>query len=74
VWENFEALVWQFKEEENDPTRDKNGRCMYQGLQRKITSTEFVLDLGFMCSPGIVGIEPGAARPKHKSILGGCEG
>jgi hypothetical protein len=23
VWENFEALVWHFKEAENDPTRDK---------------------------------------------------
>jgi hypothetical protein len=28
VWENFEALVRYFKEEENDPTRDKNDRCM----------------------------------------------
>jgi hypothetical protein len=41
---------------------------MYQGLQRKITSAEFILDLGLMCSPGIVGIEPGATRPKHSSI------
>jgi hypothetical protein len=58
-------LVQHFKEAENDPTRDKEDRCMYQGLQRKITSNEFILDLGFLCSPGIVGNEPGASRPKH---------
>jgi hypothetical protein len=52
----------------------KKDRYMYQGLQRKITSTKFILDLGLMCSPRIVRIEPGAARPKHKSIPGGCEG
>jgi hypothetical protein len=37
VWGNFEALVRHFKEAENDPTRNKKDRCMYQGLQRKIT-------------------------------------
>jgi hypothetical protein len=49
VWENFDALVRHFKEAENNPTRDEKDRCMYQGLQRKITSTEFILDLGLMC-------------------------
>jgi hypothetical protein len=39
-----------------------------------IFSTEFILDLVLMCSPGIVGIEPGATRPKRSSIPGGCEG
>jgi hypothetical protein len=58
-------LVWHFKEAENDPTRDTKYICMYQGLQRKITSTEFILDLRLMCCPGIVGIYPGSARPKH---------
>jgi hypothetical protein len=48
VWENFEASVRDFKEAENDPTRDKKYRCMCQCLQRKITSTEFILDLGLM--------------------------
>jgi hypothetical protein len=45
VWENFKALVRHFKEAENDPTEDKK-RCIYQGLQRIITSTEFFLGLG----------------------------
>jgi hypothetical protein len=58
-------LIQHFKEAENYPTRDKKDRCMYQGLQRKITSTEFILDLGLMCSPGIVEIVPEAARLKH---------
>jgi hypothetical protein len=74
VWENFEALVRHFKEAENDSKRDEKERCMFQGLQRKIKSTEFILNLGLMCSPGIVGILTGAARPKHESIPGGCEG
>jgi hypothetical protein len=38
MWKNVEALVRHFKEAENDPTRDKRDRCMYQGLQTKITS------------------------------------
>ena len=33
----------------HDPTRDKNDKCTYDGLKRKITSTEFLLDLGLMC-------------------------
>ena len=33
----------------HDPTRDKNDKCTYDGLKRKSTSTEFLLDLGFMC-------------------------
>jgi hypothetical protein len=49
VWENFEASVWHFKQAENDPTRDKKDRCMYQCLQRTIVWTEFVLDLGIIC-------------------------
>lgn len=49
VWENFSALVRHFKEAENDPTRDKKDRCMYEGMHKKITSIEFILDLGLMC-------------------------
>jgi hypothetical protein len=48
VCDNFEALVHLFKEAEYDPTRDKRYSLMYQGLQRKITSTEFILDLRLM--------------------------
>ena len=33
----------------HDPTRDKSDKCIYDGLKRKITSTDFVLDLGLMC-------------------------
>lgn len=49
VWEDYEVLVQHFEEAKLDPTRDKKDKCMYEGLQRKITSTEFVLDLGLMC-------------------------
>ena len=33
----------------HDPTRDKKDKCTYDGLKRKITSTEFLLDLKLMC-------------------------
>ena len=33
----------------HDPTRDKNDKCTYDGLKRKSTFTEFLLDLGLMC-------------------------
>ena len=33
----------------HDPTRDKNDKSTYDGMKRKITSTEFLLDLGLMC-------------------------
>ena len=49
VWNNFEFLVYHFEEAMHDPTRDKNDKCTYDGLKRKITSTEFLLDLGLMC-------------------------
>uniref|UniRef100_A0A8C8RJZ3 HAT C-terminal dimerisation domain-containing protein n=1 Tax=Pelusios castaneus TaxID=367368 RepID=A0A8C8RJZ3_9SAUR len=37
VWNIYEALVKHFEE------------CTYEGLKKKITSTEFILDLGLMC-------------------------
>ena len=49
VWNNFESLVYHFEEAMHDPTRDKNDKCTYDGLKRKITSTEFLLDLGLIC-------------------------
>ena len=49
VWKNFEALVHHFDDAMHDPTRDKNEKCTYDGLKKKITSTEFLLDLGLMC-------------------------
>ena len=49
VWEDYESLVQHFEIAKLDSTRDKKDQCMYEGLQRKITSTEFVLDLGLMC-------------------------
>ena len=49
VWNNFESLVHHFEEAMHDSTRDKNDKCTYDGLKRKITSTEFLLDLGLMC-------------------------
>jgi hypothetical protein len=41
--------VLNFEEAETDQTRDKKNRCTYEGLLKKITSVEFVLDLGLMC-------------------------
>ncbi|XP_066475289.1 E3 SUMO-protein ligase KIAA1586-like [Tiliqua scincoides] len=49
VWNNFESLVCHFEQAMHDPTRDKNDKCTYDGLKRKITSTEFSLDLELMC-------------------------
>lgn len=49
VWQDFEALVHHFQEAKEDSRRSKTDRCLYEGLLRKITSCEFVLDLGLMC-------------------------
>jgi hypothetical protein len=46
VWENFEALARHFREAENDPTRDKKDRCMYQGLQIKLRQLNLFRILG----------------------------
>lgn len=42
-------FVRHFEPAMHDPTRDKNDKCTYDGLKRKIASTEFLLDLGLMC-------------------------
>jgi hypothetical protein len=49
VWEDYEGLVLHFVKAKTDCNRDKKKRCMYSSLHRKITSVEFLLDLGFMC-------------------------
>ena len=49
VWNNFKSLVHHFEKAMHDPTIDKKDKCTYDGLKRKITSTEFLLDLGLMC-------------------------
>lgn len=49
VWQSYRVLVRHFEEAKQDTTRDKTERCMYEGLLRKITSTNFLLDLGLMC-------------------------
>lgn len=49
VWKDYEALVRHFQEAKEDKRRSKTDRCLYEGLLRKITSFEFVLDLGLMC-------------------------
>ncbi|KAF5281765.1 hypothetical protein FQR65_LT14560 [Abscondita terminalis] len=50
IWEDYEALVLHFqlrKSTGNDT--EKATRSTFEGLHRKITSVEFVLDLGLMC-------------------------
>jgi len=49
VWENYDALVEHFQQAKQCPSRDQKDRYTYDGLLRKITSTEFVLDLALMC-------------------------
>jgi hypothetical protein len=49
VWRDYKALVLNFEEAKNDKNRDKKERCTYEGLLRKATSVEFILDLGLMC-------------------------
>lgn len=38
-----------FDQAKQSSLRDQKGKCMYEGLQRKIMSTEYVLDLALMC-------------------------
>jgi hypothetical protein len=49
VWQDYEALVCYFTNAKDDCSRDKKDRSMYEGLLKKITTVEFVLDLGLMC-------------------------
>lgn len=48
VWRSYEALVHHFKEASNDPTRDSKEKSTFEGLLKKITETNFILDLGLM--------------------------
>jgi hypothetical protein len=49
VWQDYEALVRHFTNAKGECSRDKKDRSMYEGLLKKITTVEFVLDLGLMC-------------------------
>jgi hypothetical protein len=49
VWQDYEALVRHFTNSRDDCSRDKKDRSMYEVLLKKITTVEFVLDLGLMC-------------------------
>jgi hypothetical protein len=49
VWQDYEALVSHFTNVKDDCSGDKKDRSMYEGLLKKITTVEFVLDLGLMC-------------------------
>lgn len=49
VWQDFEALVHHFQEAKEDSRRSNTDHFLYESLLRKITSCEFVLDLGLMC-------------------------
>jgi hypothetical protein len=40
--------LFHFVEAKNYCSRDRKERCMYEGLHWKITSVEFLLDLGLM--------------------------
>jgi hypothetical protein len=48
VWQNYEVSVRHFEEVKNDNISDKKEKCMYEGLQGKITSAQLILDLGLM--------------------------
>jgi hypothetical protein len=37
VWQNYKVLIRHCEEAKNDNTRNKKEKCMYEGLQRKIT-------------------------------------
>jgi hypothetical protein len=49
VWQEYEALVRHCTNAKDDCSRDKTDRNTYEGLLKKITTVEFVLDLGLMC-------------------------
>ncbi|XP_015284601.1 PREDICTED: uncharacterized protein KIAA1586-like [Gekko japonicus] len=49
VWKDYEALVRHFEKAQTESGRDRRERQAYEGLQKKITSSEFVLDLGLLC-------------------------
>jgi hypothetical protein len=49
VWQDYEALVHHSTNAKDDCTRDKKCSNIYEGLLKKITTVEFVLDPGLMC-------------------------
>jgi len=49
VWESFPALYNHFKEASNDARRDERERRKYSGLATRLSSKQFVQNLGLMC-------------------------
>jgi hypothetical protein len=49
VWQDYEALVLHFEKGKSENGQGRKEKCTYEGLHRKITSVEFILDLGLMC-------------------------
>jgi hypothetical protein len=47
AWSNYRTLVNNFQETKNDSMQDKTKRCTHEGLQTKITTTNFILYLRF---------------------------
>jgi len=48
VWVSFEALAKHFSIAAKDHSRDSRERAKYEGLLKRLSSHEFVLDLGLM--------------------------
>nr|CAD7200069.1 unnamed protein product [Timema douglasi] len=46
---DYKALMIHFTNAKNDCSRDRKDKRMYEELVKKITTMEFILDLGFMC-------------------------
>jgi hypothetical protein len=49
VWQDYEALVLHFEKGKSENGQSRKEKCTYKGLHRKITSVEFILDLGLIC-------------------------
>jgi hypothetical protein len=49
VCDDYKELVFHSVEAKNNCSSDKRGACMQEGSHIKITSAEFLLDLGLMC-------------------------
>lgn len=49
VWQDYEALVLHFEKGRSQGERGRKEKSTYEGLHKKITSVEFILDLGLFC-------------------------
>jgi len=48
VWRNYEALYLHFDKCSLDSSRTSKEKATFKGLKQKITSTDFVLNLGLL--------------------------